>query len=273
MEAYAAQITAMDRAIGGVVDKLKQLGALDNTLIFFMADNGGCAEELYPTSSGLIYPTETLDGKPVKHGNLPEEMPGQADDYQSYGVPWANASNTPFRMYKHWVHEGGISSPLVVHWPDGIAVPGTWTDQPGHLIDIMATCIDVAEATYPTTYEGNSITPLEGESLRPTFSGEDRHGHEDGIYWEHEGNKAVRLGKWKLVSRWSASNDRGRPKDKPGERAWELYDIDADRTEMHDLAADMPERVEEMAAMWQVWADKVGVIEWRSWDGAEVRSS
>ena len=273
MEAYAAQITAMDRAIGGVVSKLTELGILDNTVIFFMADNGGCAEELYPTSSGLIFPTETLDGKPVKHGNVPTEIPGQADDYQSYGVPWANASNTPFRMFKHWVHEGGISSPLVVHWPNGITVPSTWTDQPGHLIDIMATCVDVAEADYPTTFEGNSITPLEGESLRPIFTGENRHSHEDGIYWEHEGNKAVRLGKWKLVSRWSAANDGGRPTDKPGDRAWELYDIDADRTEMHDLAAEMPERVKEMAIKWDAWAARVGVIEWRSWDGGEVRSS
>ncbi len=273
MEAYAAQITAMDRAIGGVVDKLRELGVLDNTMILFMADNGGCAEELYPTSSGLIYPTETLDGKPVKHGNVPSEIPGQADDYQSYGVPWANASNTPFRMFKHWVHEGVISSPLVVHWPDGISVPGTWTDQPGHLIDIMATCIDVAKADYPTNFDGNPITPLEGESLRPIFSAEDRHGHEDGIFWEHEGNKALRLGKWKLVSRWDPASDGGRPYDKPDSRAWELYDIDADRTEMHDLAAKMPDRVKEMAMKWDAWATKAGVIEWRSWDGGTVRSS
>ncbi len=273
MEAYAAQITAMDRAIGVVVDKLKELGTFENTLIFFMADNGGCAEELTSASGGLIYPTETRDGRPVKVGNDPTETPGQEDDYQSYGVPWANASNTPFRMYKHWVHEGGISSPLVVHWPKGITVPGTWTDQPGHLIDIMATCVDAAEAQYPTTYEGNSITPLEGESLRPIFSGEDRNGHDDGIYWEHEGSKAIRLGKWKLVSRWSAANDMGRPKADPDDRAWELYDMDADRTEMHDLAANDPDRVQQMAGMWQAWADRAGVIEWRSWDGGVVRSS
>ena len=273
MEVYAAQITAMDRAIGVVVDKLKELEVLENTLIFFLADNGACAEELTKDSSGLIYPTETRDGRSVAVGNYPSEMPGQEDDYQSYGVPWANASNTPFRMYKHWVHEGGISSPLIVHWPEGVSVPGTWTDQPGHLIDIMATCLDVAEAPYPETYEGNAITPLEGESLRPIFAGEDRNGHADGIYWEHEGNKAIRLGKWKLVSRWSAANDMGRPKGEPGDRAWELYDIDADRTEMHDLADENREQVERMAAMWEKWADRVGVLEWRSWDGGVVRSS
>ena len=273
MEVYAAQITAMDRAIGVVVDKLKDLGVFENTLIFFLADNGGCAEELTSQSSGLIYPTETRDGRPVKVGNYAAEMPGQEDDYQSYGVPWANASNTPFRMYKHWVHEGGISSPLVVHWPEGVSVPGTWTDQPGHLIDIMATCVDVAEAEYPATYDGNAITPLEGESLRPIFSGGDRNGHQDGIYWEHEGNKAIRLGKWKLVSRWSAANEMGRPKADPDDRAWELYDMESDRTEMHDLSAEYPEQAELMAGMWQAWADRVGVIAWRSWDGGVVRSS
>lgn len=264
MEVYAAQITAMDAAIGQVVHKLEELQALDNTLIFFLADNGGCAEELSGRGRGLHFPERTLDGRPVRLGNLPDEMPGQDDDYQSYGVPWANASNTPFRLYKHWVHEGGISSPLVVHWPQGITVPGTWTDQPGHLIDIMATCLDVASVEYPRTYQGHSITPLEGESLRPIFSGQDRNGHSDGIFWEHEGNRAVRLGKWKLVSRWSRPKRAGEWGGK-----WELYNIDADRTEMHDLSEEMPAKVAELAGLWQAWADRVGVVEWRSWDGAK----
>ena len=267
MEVYAAQITVMDRAIGQVVAKLKEMQVFDNTLIFFLADNGGCAEELSARSGGLHIPQTTLDGRPVKLGNYPKEMPGQDDDYQSYGVPWANASNTPFRLYKHWVHEGGISSPLIVHWPKGVTVPGTWTDQPGHLIDIMATSLDVAGAEYPSTYDGHQITPLEGESLRPIFSGQDRNGHADGIFWEHEGNRAVRAGKWKLVSKWSANGMRGRPIGGPIDNQWELYDIDADRTEMHDLAAAMPEKAQELAQMWQAWADKAGVVEWRSWDG------
>jgi arylsulfatase len=267
MEVYAAQISVMDRAIGRLVAKLKKMQVFDNTLIFFLADNGGCAEELYARSGGLHIPKTTLDGRPVKLGNYPQEMPGQDDDYQSYGVPWANASNTPFRLYKHWVHEGGISSPLVVHWPKGVTVPGTWTDQPGHLIDIMATTLDAAGAEYPSTYDGHQITPLEGESLRPIFSGQDRNGHVEGIFWEHEGNRAVRVGKWKLVSKWSANGSRGRPIDEPIDDQWELYDIDADRTEMHDLVADMPEKAQELAQMWQAWADKAGVVEWRSWDG------
>ncbi len=267
MEVYAAQITVMDRAIGRVVAKLKQMQVFDNTLIFFLADNGGCAEVLSSRSRGLHIPKTTLDGRPVKLGNNPQEMPGQDDDYQSYGVPWANASNTPFRLYKHWVHEGGISSPLIVHWPKGVTVPGTWTDQPGHLIDIMATSLDAAGAEYPKTYDGHQITPLEGESLRPIFSGQDRNGHPDGIFWEHEGNRAVRLGKWKLVSKWTAASIGGRPTTEPAGNQWELYDIDADRTEMHDLAEAMPEKAQELAQMWQAWAGKVGVVEWRSWDG------
>ena len=273
MEVYAAQITVMDRAIGQLVDKLKELEVFDNTLIFFLADNGGCAEELYRDYLGLHFPKTTLGGRPVKLGNNPDEMPGQDDDYQSYGVPWANASNTPFRLYKHWVHEGGISSPLIVHWPKGVTVPGTWTDQPGHLIDIMASSLDVAGAEYPGTYDGHRITPLEGESLRPIFSGQDRNGHADGIFWEHEGNRAVRVGKWKLVSKWTVPGIGGRPAAEPLDHRWELYDIDADRTEMHDLAKEMPEKVQELAPMWQAWAEKAGVVEWLSWDGGEARSS
>ena len=272
MEVYAAQITVMDRAIGQVVNKLKELGALENTLIFFLADNGGCAEELYSDTTGLSIPATTIDGRPVRRGNDPDEIPGQDDDYQSYGVPWANASNTPFRLYKHWVHEGGISSPLVVHWPKGITYPGGWTDQPGHVIDVMATCLDVAGAKYPQTYNGHEITPLEGESLRPIFSGRSHSSHPQGIYWEHEGNRAMRLGKWKLVSKWSGATSGGRPASEPGDQAWELYDMQADRTEMHNLAEAMPEKVEELAGMWQVSADKVGVIPWRSWDGGRPLS-
>lgn len=255
MEVYAAQISAMDRAIGGVVEKLKELDAFDNTLILFLADNGGCAEVLGPRSGGLHIPSVTLDGRPVKVGNDPAEMPGQDDDYQSYGPPWANASNTPFRLYKHWVHEGGISTPLIAHWPKGLQTPGEWTDEPSHLIDIMATCVDVAGVTYPAERQGVAVSPAEGRSLKAHFGGgtptPDRT-----IYWEHEGNRAVRQGKWKIVSKWS----------EPESGRWELYDMEADRTEMHDLANEQPERVNEMAAAWQVWADRVGVVEWRSWD-------
>ena len=153
-------------------------------------------------------------------------MPGAEDNYQSYGIPWANVSNTPFRYYKHWVHEGGISSPLVAHWPAGITLRGAWTDEVGHLIDILATCADVGQASYPQEHAGNVITPLEGKSLAPVFRNEDADGHPEGLYWEHEGNRAIRVGDWKLVSKFSAP-ERGR---------WELYNLKQDRSELNDLA-------------------------------------
>ena len=254
MEVYAAQVTIMDAAIGRVVSHLKDTGKYEDTLVLFLIDNGGCAEELRPGATAFHIPMETLDGRPVNRGNDPADMPGQDDDYQSYGLEWANASNTPFRYYKHWVHEGGISTPLIAHWPAGVTVPGAWTEEPSHIIDIMATCADLGKAPYPSEHNGHAITPLEGKSLAPLFQGTERDSHE-AIYWEHEGNRAIRQDKWKLVSKW-------RP---PEDGRWELYDIEADRSELNDLAAEMPDRVEEMAAKWQAWADRVGVVEWQSW--------
>jgi len=257
MEVYAAQISIMDETIGRFVDHLGDRGQLDNTLIFFLADNGGCAEELSNSwNDALFFPKKTLDGaRDVFHDNDPTIMPGPEETYQSYGFPWANVSNTPFRLYKHFVHEGGISSPLIVHWPAKLKSPGTWTDQHGHLIDIMASSLDAAGANYPSEYNGNAITPFEGKSLLPTVT-DGAAVERDGIFWEHEGNRAVLAGKWKLVSKWS----------KPEDNRWELYDLEADRTETHDLAETHPDQVAELSAKWEAWADKVGVIEWRSWD-------
>jgi arylsulfatase len=173
-------------------------------------------------------------------------MPGPADTYIAYGKPWANASNTPFRLYKHWVHEGGISTPLIAHWPVHIKVHGQLRHQPGHLIDIMATCVDVAGAKYPVEYRGNRITPMEGKSLLPAF--DNKSIEREAIYWEHEGNRAVRQGQWKLVSRH------------PG--GWELYDLEADRTELVNLAGKYPEKVEQLRAMYESWATRCGVQPW-----------
>ena len=165
----------------------------------------------------------------------------------SYGLSWANASNTPFRRYKHWVHEGGIATPLIAYWPAVIRNGGSLTHQPGHIIDIMATCLDVAGLDYPKTYKGRDIRPLEGKSLLPIFEGKTRNAHE-AIYWEHEGNRAVRQGKWKLVAA------HGKP--------WELYDLEADRTELNNLAGTHPEMVEQLKAMYQSWAKRSGVLPW-----------
>ena len=249
MAVYAAQIDRMDRNVGRIVAKLRETGALENTLILFLADNGGCAEELptNPKNWAIHIPHQTRGGKPMRQGNDAQIMPGPEDTYQSYGMGWANASNTPFRLYKHWVHEGGISTPFIAHWPAGIQQRNSLTEQPGHLIDIMATCVDVAGAKYPSSYRGNSITPLEGKSLLPILQGRRREPR-GPIFWEHEGNRAVREGNWKLVSRYP---------DK-----WELYDLEADRTEMNDVAAKEPDRMARMVNAYETWAKRANVLPW-----------
>jgi len=251
MEVYAAQIDRMDQGIGRILDALRETGELDNTLVVFLADNGGCAEELpYPDTwisrAGLLARLDTCDGRPIRVGNDPESMPGDEETYQSYGVPWANLSNTPFRLYKHWVHEGGISTPFIVHWPAGIAARGELRHQLGQLPDIMATFLDVADAPYPQEFNGHTIPPAEGFSLAPTF--DDGPAIRDVLYWEHEGNKAVRRGKWKLVCKY------------PG--PWELYDMDADRSELSDLSAAFPEIVKELAGLHDAWAARCKVMPW-----------
>ncbi len=266
MEVYAAMIDAMDRGVGRIAAELKKQDAFENTLIFFLQDNGGCAENMgrgpkvnerwvggvqdnLPMAPDELQPhiwppMKTRDGRAVRGG--PGLMPGPADTYIAYGRNWANVSNTPFREYKHWVHEGGISTPLICHWPDGVKARGKLCHDPGHLIDIMATCVDVSGATYPKRFAGHEIRPMEGVSLAPTLRGEPLE--ERAIFWEHEGNRAVRKGKWKLVSK------------RPG--GWELYDIDADRTEMHDLGAKHPEKLGELKALYEAWADRCGVQPW-----------
>jgi arylsulfatase len=249
MEAYAAQIDRMDQGIGRIIDALEETGALDNTLILFLADNGGCAEELGWRGEGqgsLIATGRTRHGDPVQYGNSSSLMPGAETTYQSYGPAWANLSNTPFREYKHWVHEGGIATPLIAHWPDGIAERGGLRHQPGQLPDIMATCLELAEAEYPEEHNGEDIYPLEGVGLGPTFANEDNGKHV--LYWEHEGNRAVRRGQWKLVNKH------------PGE--WELYDIDADRTELNDLADARPEIARDLSGLHGAWAQRCHVQPW-----------
>jgi len=261
MEVYAAMIDNMDRGIGRIVAELKRQDALDNTLIMFLQDNGGCSEAMgrrnrkdpYPkyepmgpdTLQTKIWPPmRTRDGRATRVG--PEAMPGPADSYVAYGRNWANVSNTPFRLYKHWVHEGGISTPLICHWPGRIKSPGSLCKTPGHLIDIMATCVDVSGVTYPTKRNGQAILPMEGKSLRPLFEGKALA--ERPLFWEHEGNRAVRQGKWKLVSKH------------PG--GWELYDMEKDRTEQNNLAEVHPEKVAEMKTLYDGWAKRCGVHSW-----------
>ncbi len=268
MEVYAAMVDRMDQGIGRIVAELKRTGQLDDTLILYLQDNGGCAEAMGRTGNkahpdierparptfpvmkpeefaarGSV-PKQTRDGYPVRMGT--KVMPGGPDTYVAYGRAWANVSNTPFREYKHWIHEGGISTPLIAHWPKGISAKGELRKQPGHLIDIAATCVDLAGAKYPETVGKQPITPLEGRSLVPAFA--DKPLGRD-LFWEHEGNRAVRSGDWKLVAKGPAAK-------------WELYDIAADRTESTNLAAKHPARVKDLSRKWEAWAERATVLPW-----------
>ncbi len=270
MEVYAAMTEIMDRGIGRIVNELKKQKLFDNTLVIYLQDNGGCAEGYGRVNNSLkkdqfkfkplgkdglqtkIWPPmQTRDGKFVRTG--PETMPGGDDTFVAYGPGWANTSNTPFRGYKHDPYEGGIGTPFIVSWPRGID-----SDQNGkiihdvsHLIDLMPTFVEAAGATYPKNYNGNEIQPMEGVSLIPTLAGKTLS-RQGPIGFEHHGNLGLRDGKWKIVSMYR----RNQP------RKWELYDMEADRTELNDLAKKMPDKLNSMVAAWQLWADRVGVQPW-----------
>ena len=220
MAIYAAQIDRMDRNIGRVIEKLRETGALDNTLILFMSDNGGCAQS---------------------NTNLTDIPPGPVNSWQCCDPPWANAQNTPFRRYKRWNYEGGISTPLIAHWPARIAAGGV-TNQWGHVVDVMATCLELADADYPDEANGRPIPPLVGKSLIPIFDGKPREGH-DSFCWQFNEHHAIRQGDWKLVGT---------------KRDWELYNLKEDRTELHNQAQEEPERAAAMQKAWEAWAKKVG---------------
>ena len=276
MEVYAAQLDCMDQGIGRILAELKAQGQFEDTLILYLQDNGGCAEGIgrgtnFTARAGNpslppmdrearqhdSTPKQTRAGWPVRQGL--GVMPGGADTYIAYGRGWAQVSNTPFREYKHWTHEGGISTPLIAHWPTGVAASrrGALEAQPGQLVDIMATCLDVAGASYPSEHRGEKIKPLEGTSLRPVFAGKAIE-RTRPLVWEHEGNRAIRDGKWKLVAK------EGKP--------WELYDLEADRGELHNLAAAQPDRVKKMSASWDAWAARANVLPLGAWRGQGKRA-
>ena len=240
MEVYAAQVTSMDRGIGQLLDLLEASGEADNTLVVFQVDNGGCHVEYTPDRKGPYLPEKTRDGRPVVPGNVPEVMPGPEDTYQSYGYGWANASNTPFRLYKQHDHEGGINVPLIARWPDVIGDAGGITDQLAHVIDLMPTFLEAAGVAQPVDFNGSPVHPVDGRSLLPILKGGSREPASE-LYWQWSRGRAIRQGQWKLVA----------VRDEP----WELYDLEADGTELNDLAKAQPERVAELERLWQAWRD------------------
>ena len=249
MAVYAAQIDRVDQGVGRILEALERRGVRDDTLVMFLSDNGGCAEFLAEDSNRpnpAQFDTPMWNGEKMRMGNTPEIDPGPGDTFQSYDLPWANASNTPFRLHKRWVHEGGISTPAIVSWPDKIKNPSL-VHEPTHIVDITATIYDVAGAGYPAELTGNTLTPLEGHSFaRAIESG--AWVRPAPICWEHEGNRAVRLGDWKLVSE--------------GNTRWELYNMKSDRTELNDISGEQPETVARMTGMYEDWAERVGALPW-----------
>lgn len=259
MKAYAGMVAGMDRNIGRLIADLKRSGELDNTLILFLSDNGACAE-WEPFGFDMNKPANVSAGVGINMGtpNLPNALHsgsalntlGGMDTLFSYGSAWANLSNTPWRLYKHYSHEGGISSPLIAHWPAGIKLRGQWRHQPGHIVDVMATLVDVSGATYPVTRTERgrasvAVLPMEGVSLRPAFANQPLR-RKEPLFFEHDGSRAARDGDWKLVS------ERG--------GVWELYNIAEDRVELNNLAAKLPGKVKDLASRWETWATRTNVL-------------
>lgn len=229
MAIYAAMVDRMDWNIGRIVDRLRDENRLDNTLFLFLSDNGACHE------GGLLGGDFRRDLKGPT---------GTADSYRTYGQSWSNAGNTPFRKHKHWTHEGGISTPLVAHWPNGMKVkPGSMTSHVGHVIDLMPTLAEVAGAKYPSELNGRKVTPTAGESFAPLFR-TSAFPINRPLFWEHMGNAAMRQGKWKLV------RSKGQP--------WELYNLEQDRSELHNLASEHADVVASQSQTWEQWARSVG---------------
>ncbi|MDR0395584.1 MAG: arylsulfatase [Tannerella sp.] len=249
MAVHAAMVDRMDQEIGKVVQALKQSGVFDNTLILFMSDNG-CSNEVCQAMTGgeNDRPAEMRNGEKIIYPRNKEVWPGPQNTYASLGAQWANVANTPFRFWKAKAYEGGICTPMIAHWPEGIKQKkGAIIDQPGHVIDVMATCLELSEATYPTEYRRNKILPYEGKSLVPIFVNGKREGHTE-LCFEHFNEMAlIDASGWKIVKPKNASR-------------WELYNLNDDRSEMHNLADRYPGKVTEMEARYLAWEKRTLVV-------------
>jgi arylsulfatase len=233
MEVYAAMVDSMDQGIGRVMKALERGGISDNTCVMFLSDNGGCA------SHSGYYDAEIRKA----HEDYNKELPGSVDTYDYVAQGWGWAQNAPFRRFKVWTHEGGISTPMIVRWPNVIQA-GTLSHQVGHVVDVMPTLLDISGASYPEERNKVAVLPTDGISLLPVFEGKHRAGH-NALCWYLYGNRAVRQGKWKLV--WGSNVKK-----------WELFNMELDRTETNDLASQYPQRVKQMEADWLQWAKRTG---------------
>ncbi|MFB6342750.1 sulfatase-like hydrolase/transferase [Saccharicrinis sp. FJH62] len=240
MSVHAAMVDHVDQSVGTIIQKLKDMGEYDNTIIFVLSDNGASYERGYPP--GFDRPGFTRDGTTIEYNS---QNPGPETTWNYIGQAWASASNTPFRYWKMESYAGGTATPFIVHWPDGMeGKENTFNRGVGHVIDVMPTCLELAGATYPDEINGLKTNELDGKSLIPLLSGETESIH-DTLYWEHQGGKAVRIGDWKLVSLPNSS--------------WELFNLATDASENHDLSAEYPGKVFEMSEVWDAWAVKVGL--------------
>lgn len=247
MAVHAAMIDRMDQGIGRVITALRETGRLDNTLILFLSDNGASPEICAAFGPGFDRPGKTRDGQKIIYPANKEALPGPQTVYASIGPQWANVANTPFRYWKIESFEGGIHTPFIAYWPKGITTKkGAVTQQPGHVMDIMATLADIAGARYPATYHGHDITPTDGISLLPVLKGKTRHGH-DLLFNEHNNRRYARKGKWKIVTTGI-------------DTTWQLYNMEEDGTEINNLAAQHPEIVEDLNGRWQDWAQRKNVF-------------
>lgn len=226
MQVYAAMVDRLDQNVKRLMDFLETSGLAENTIVFFLSDNGGC---------------------PEVRNNTPEETTGSPKSFVAYGKAWANVSNTPYRKYKAMEEEGGLLTPLIAHWPAVLTQPGLITHEPAHIIDFMATCLDLADVTYPDSLFGQATLSAVGESFLPQLQGESADAGRT-LFWEHEGNQAVRHGAWKLVRQHGQD--------------WQLYNLDQDPVELHDLSVEFPDRVEELKERYQAWMAENQVLEW-----------
>ena len=245
MALFAAMVEHVDRGVGRIMDHLRTTGDFDNTLVLLLSDNGACYEW-----GPYGFDGRSREGLTTLHTGDALRSMGGPGSYHSYGSGWANLGNTPFRLYKHFTHEGGTATPFIAHWPHGIEAAGTWVRERGHIIDVMPTLRAAAGAGYPLHFAGRAVQPEEGVSLLPAFNGAKLP--ERPLYFEHQAARGLIRGDWKLV----------RGKRMPEEIDWELYNLSNDRTETTNLAARHPDRVRSMAQEWEDYAERTGI----SWE-------